>query len=736
MVWFAESQLVNISFLPAAMPRSIMPAYFRCSASLLWASLTVAFGAYQAHAQTYAESVVYRFCDQNPYNCPTGGGASALILGTDGNLYGTTYDGGSYPTSEPDGAGTVFKMTPSGTLTTLYYFCSLANCVDGSFPQQGVVEGTDGNFYGTTSEGGAVAGDYGTVFKMTPAGALLTLYSFCSKGSYPNCTDGWNPAGLVQGKDGNFYGVTSQGGSANNGTAFKITPSGTLTTLHTFGVGNEDDSYPLGALVQGTDGNFYGITEVSVFKMTPAGAFTTLSTFPFDWGPDANTTSLVQGADGDFYGTTEYGGANVADGSGAGTVFRITSGGVLTTLYNFCSEGGSACTDGEQPETGLIQGKNGNFYGTTAMGGAHNNNGTLFELTPAGVLTTLYSFCKLGGSSCTDGSSPYSGLLQTADGSLYGPAGGDVVEGESLALIYKLTSTANAASSTALTAAPNPASLGQTVTLTATVSGTVGTPTGSVTFSSDGSVLGTAKLNGAGVASVSFSTAGYSVGTYPVVAGYSGDSAYNTSQSAVVSVVLNQATPTLTYTATPNPVTPPNSVDLSVTVAGADGIPTGTVTFSLNGATLGSKSLDGGSATLTAGTKGLPYGTYPVVATYSGNPNYRSVQSAPLDVVLAKAATITALSGAPNPVTPPASITLIASVQHSGSGSSGVPTGTVTFYLQTASLGTATLNESGEASITASTKNVPPGTYALTVKYSGDSVDAASSSTPYDVTVN
>jgi len=714
-----------------------MTTCFRCYALLLFAALAVSFSTRQAQAQTYTESVVYRFCDQSPYNCPTGGGASALTLGTDGNFYGTTYDGGSYPSWAPDGGGTVFKMTPSGTLTTLYYFCSLANCADGSFPQQGVVQGTDGNFYGTTADGGALDNDYGTVFKMTPSGALLTLYSFCSKGSYPNCTDGWNPAGLVQGTDGNFYGTTSQGGSAGNGTAFKITPSGVLTTLHTFGVGNEDDAYPLGALVQGTDGNFYGITEVSVFKMTPAGALTTLYNFPDDWSPDGNTTSLVQGTDGDFYGTTEYGGANVADGFGAGTVFRITSGGVLTTLYNFCSEGGSACTDGEQPETGLIQGKNGNFYGTTAMGGAHNNNGTLFELTPAGVLTTLYSFCTLGGSSCTDGSTPYSRLWQTTDGSLYGASGGDIVDGESLNLIYKLASTANAVSNTALTAAPNPASLGQTVTLTATVSGAVGTPTGSVTFSSDGTVLGTAKLNGAGVAQVSFSTAGYAAGTYPVIAGYSGDSAYNASQSALVNVVLNQATPALNFTATPNPVTPPTSVDLSVTVTGADGTPAGTVTFSLNGTTLGSQPLDaGGNATLTAATKGLPYGTYPVVATYSGNASYKSAQSAPLDVVLAKAATTTTLSGAPNPVTPPATVTLIAAVQHSASGSSGVPTGTITFYFQTATLGTATLNQSGEASITSSTKNIPPGTYPLTAKYSGDSVDAPSTSAPFYVTVN
>jgi uncharacterized repeat protein (TIGR03803 family) len=165
------------------------------------------------------------------------------VQGTDGDYYGTTYQGG------PDdhacgsaGCGLVYKMTSSGKYTELYSFCTESsfeeyNCPDGAFPEAGLVQGADGNFYGTTYSGGAnicgIAESYGcgTVFKTTPGGELRPLYSFCTQ---PNCTDGTYPsAGLVQGADGNFYGVTA-GGGLGGGTIFKITPVGELTTLYSF----------------------------------------------------------------------------------------------------------------------------------------------------------------------------------------------------------------------------------------------------------------------------------------------------------------------------------------------------------------------------------------------------------------------------------------------------------------------------------------------------------------------
>ncbi len=299
---------------------------------------------------------------------------AALVQATNGDLYGTTYGGGA------NGGGTVFKITPSGGLTTLYSFlCSQTNCTDGLDPTAGLIQGTDGNFYGTTPIGGANKG--GTVFKITPRGTLTTLYGFCST-PYGLCTDGEYPgAGLVQATNGDLYGTTFEGGANNGGTVFKITPGGTLTTLYNFC-----------AQSGCTDGV----------------------------QPDAG---LVLAANGDFYGTTWAGGANSSASVAGGTVFKITPSGTLTTLYSFCSR--SACSDGEYPYVGLVQATNGDFYGTTPSGGAnclYPCGGTLFKITPGGTLTTLYSFCSQSG--CTDGESPVAGLVQATDGDFYGTTAG------------------------------------------------------------------------------------------------------------------------------------------------------------------------------------------------------------------------------------------------------------------------------------------------------------------------
>jgi len=171
------------------------------------------------------------------------------VQGTDGNFYGTTVYGGAV------GDGTVFKIGQQGSLTTLFSFDGAAH---GSSPYAGLVQGGDGNFYGTTFNGGA--NTWGTIFEITAAGTLTTLYNFCSQ---PNCTDGGaSYAGLVQGIDGNFYGTTSAGGGSNLGTVFDITPGGMPQTLHSFcpqtNCINSDN--PQAALLQDTNGNFYGTT--------------------------------------------------------------------------------------------------------------------------------------------------------------------------------------------------------------------------------------------------------------------------------------------------------------------------------------------------------------------------------------------------------------------------------------------------------------------------------------------
>ena len=331
-----------------------------------------------------------------------------LVQGTDGNFYGTTFQGGT------NNSGTVFKMTPSGALTTLYNFCSQTGCTDGNGPAGALVQGTDGNFYGTTNFGGAFAA--GTVFKITGSGGLTTLHSFDN-------TDGNAPnSRLFQASDGNFYGTTSWGGNASEcpvfkgcGTVFKITPSGVLTTLYKFcsQSGCTDGAVPFLGLAQGRDGNFYDATfgggsanGGTIFKISPQGSLTTLHTFCLAFYPfcdGRNPLNLVQGTDGNFYGMTV--------GDGPGTVIKITPGGALTFLHSFCSK--IACADGSTPRGALSLGSDGNFYGTTFYGGT-SNQGTVVKITPSGVLTTLHSFHGW------DGRYPIGGVSQAANGAFYG----------------------------------------------------------------------------------------------------------------------------------------------------------------------------------------------------------------------------------------------------------------------------------------------------------------------------
>jgi uncharacterized repeat protein (TIGR03803 family) len=331
----------------------------------------------------------------------------SLVQGTDGNLYGTTtYGGANEQNCYGSTCGTVFKITPAGALTILHKF----DFADGGFPEAGLVRTTNGNFYGTAAAGGSSG--FGTIFKITPAGRLTTAYEF------QNSTDGGNPLGtLVQARNGILYGTTSYGGGSACacGTVFKVTLAGTLTTLHTFSGGGTEGNYPEAGLVQGTDGNFYGTTAYggangygTVFKITSAGTLTTLHNFA---GTDGRNpwAGLLQGTNGNLYGTTTYGGTSGSGcgGFGCGTVFKITPAGTLTTLHNFDG------TDGGNPLDGLAQATNGAFYGTTSGAGA-NNWGTIFKITPAGTLTTLHNFDG------TDGGNPLGGLAQATNGTFYG----------------------------------------------------------------------------------------------------------------------------------------------------------------------------------------------------------------------------------------------------------------------------------------------------------------------------
>jgi uncharacterized repeat protein (TIGR03803 family) len=331
--------------------------------------------------------------------------SAPLVLATNGNFYGTTIYGGAH------GAGAVFKMTPSGTLSLLYSFCSVSGlygCYDGNAPL-GMVQASDGNFYGVTPQGGELCcGEtgMGTIFKLTTSGTLTTIYDFCG---IANCTAGQSPTSIMQASDGNLYGVVADAGYNGIGTFYQITTSGVFTELYDFdGSIGSDPSVPL---VEGNDGKLYGTAPHgglgygTVFKFTLSGTHTLV----YNFCSQANctdgaypTAGLVKGSDGNFYGTTSQGGAY--DG---GTIFKLTPSGTLTTLHSFVR------ADGINVVAPLVQGRDGKFYGTASADGAHQD-GTIFQITTSGTYTVLYSFAG------SDGSTPNGGVLQGANGNFYG----------------------------------------------------------------------------------------------------------------------------------------------------------------------------------------------------------------------------------------------------------------------------------------------------------------------------
>lgn len=338
-----------------------------------------------------ALTTLYSFSFNDGFNSQSG-----LVQGSDGNLYGTNMFGGA------NNVGTLFSYNvATSTHNAVYSFTTSA----GNNPSVAPVSASDGKLYGTTSQGST--NNAGSLFVFNPATSSYSeLYQFDSAGLANS------EAPLIQGSDGNLYGTTAEGGTNGAGAIFQFNPNtSALTVLHPFSGAGTDGATPYSALTQGTDGNYYGTTYVggvnnlgTIFIYRSAtSTFTTLHSFSSSEG-NMPYAGLTQGADGKFYGTTTAGGANQL-----GTVFAFNPGtGSVTTLHSL------AVTEGVDSINKLLLANDGNFYGVTSFEGPQGR-GTAFMYSPS-----TGNFAVIEVFSAAVGASPVGALMQGSDGYLYG----------------------------------------------------------------------------------------------------------------------------------------------------------------------------------------------------------------------------------------------------------------------------------------------------------------------------
>jgi uncharacterized repeat protein (TIGR03803 family) len=516
-----------------------------------------------AHGQTYKEKVLIQFSGTNgwyPY--------AGLVQDAQGNLYGTTAGGGYY------GTGNVFKLDTSGNETMLYSF-NYPGTGDGETPEAGLVLDAQGNLYGTTYQGGA--NFRGTVFKLDTSGNETLLYSFTGTGgdgAYPYAGLVLDAQGNLYGTT--YYGGL---GNCNDkvavgcGVVFKLDTSGNETVLYSFTGTGGDGKYPYAGLVLDAQGNLYGTTYQgganfggTVFKLDTTGKETVLYSFGSTRGDGVGPgAGLVLDAQGNLYGTTFQGGGTGCMGSGCGTVFKVDASGKETVLYSFTGTGG----DGENPVAVLVRDAQGNLYGTTEYGGA-SYVGTVFELQRIGTTKTTTTLTSSPNPSTygqavvliavvapapPDGETItfMNGTITLGTGTLSGgsatfttsalKAGTDkltaVYDGDSnLAgstsktlkqVVHKATTT------TTLTSSLNPSQVGQSVTFTASVAPEFsGTVTGKVTFYDGNTKLKAVALSGG---QAKYTTSKLTAGTHTITAKYGGSTNFDGSSDSLTQTV-------------------------------------------------------------------------------------------------------------------------------------------------------------------------------------------------------
>jgi uncharacterized repeat protein (TIGR03803 family) len=679
------------------------------------------------------------------------------------------------------------------TETVLYNFCSIevgGSCQDGASPASNLTS-REGNFYGTTTFGGAGLGA-GSVFKLSPNGSggwnETVLYSFCSAA---NCTDGAYPDGpVVLDSLGNLYGIAPEGGNTNCeftegcGVAFELSPVGagwTETVVYSFcsqftGGVCHDGNDPGGDLVMDAAGNLYGQVAAGAFELSPSGAggWTDRLISP---NIDNSTSGLTMDASGNIFGLgltgptgqrvafelspngdggwnstvlytfsgpngssswsnlvldqagNLYGTSQAGGAEGTGTVFELSPGETAWTEKTlFTFSYDNSALDGFFPSGGLVLDASGHLYGTTRQGGTYGQ-GTLFELVAVGG--SSYEEKVIWSFNGTDGSQPDDSPILDSAGNLYGTTWGGGSHGSGV--VFEVTPAATAATTTTVTSSKNPSTYPNGVTFTATVapqSGSGTTPTGTVTFLDGGTVMGTKTLKN-GTASYTANYASYTLpaGSNTITAVYGGDVNYSRSTSAPLDQIVTVSTSTI-ITSTPNPSAYGQTVIFSATVTSSIGAPPNgeIVTFKQGSTVLGTATLSGGTATFPYSALGA--GTKAVTVVYSGDTYYNPSTSQSINQVIDKATSTTTLVSSQNPSAYEQSVTFTATVVPQFSGT---PTGYVELYNGTQELGSATL-VNGAASYT--TTKLAVGTGSITAEYKGSSSFQTSTSGAVSQVVN